>query len=191
MQKTELLVTFFLLQSKENVNRTIREIAAETGVSVGSVHSVLSKLTEQGYIVESGDRRLLRKRANLIERWAHGYADGLKNKLLINRFTFLTPQVREQWQNIVLPSGFHWGGEPAAALLDSYIQPGEWEVYVTDNANALITTGRIIPAPQGEIFVYKQFWPGDEMPLLVVYADLLATEDDRCREAADRLKPQI
>ena len=72
MQKTELLVTFFLLQSKENVNRTIREIAAETGVSVGSVHSVLSKLTEQGYIVESGDRRLLRKRANLIERWAHG-----------------------------------------------------------------------------------------------------------------------
>ena len=191
MQKTELLVTFFLLQSKENVNRTIRKIAAETGVSVGSVHSVLSKLTEQGYIVESGDRRLLRKRANLIERWAHGYADGLKNKLLINRFTFLTPQVREQWQDIVLPSNCHWGGEPAAALLDSYIQPGEWEVYVPDNANALITTGRMIPAPQGEIFVYKQFWPGDEMPLLVVYADLLATEDDRCREAAERLKPQI
>ena len=191
MQKTELLVTFFLLQSKENVNRTIREIAAETGVSVGSVHSVLSKLTEQGYIVESGDRRLLRKRANLIERWAHGYADGVKNKLLINRFTFLTPQVREQWQDIMLPSNCHRGGEPAAALLDAYIQPGEWEVYVPDNANALITTGRMIPAPQGEIFVYKRFWSGDEMPLLVVYADLLATEDDRCREAAERLKPQI
>ena len=191
MQKTELLVTFFLLQSKENVNRTIREIAAETDVSVGSVHSVLSKLTEQGYIVESGDRRLLRKRANLIERWAHGYSDWLKNKLLINRFTFLTPQVREQWQDIMLPSNCHWGGEPAATLLDAYLQPGEWEVYVPDNANALITTGRMIPAPQGEIFVYKRFWSGDEMPLLVVYADLLATEDDRCREAAERLKPQI
>jgi hypothetical protein len=191
MQKTELLVTFFLLQSKENVNRTIREIAAETGVSVGSVHSVLSKLTKQGYIIESGDRRLLRKRANLIERWAHGYDDGLKNKLLINRFTFLTPQVREQWQDIVLPSNCHWGGEPAAALLDAYIQPGEWEVYVPDNANALITTGRMIPASQGEIFVYKRFWSCDEMPLLVVYADLLATEDDRCREAAERLKPQL
>ncbi len=191
MQKTELLVTFFLLQSKENVNRTIREIAAETGVSVGSVHRVLSKLTEQGYIVESGDRRLLRKRANLIERWAHGYTDGLKNKLLINSFTFLTPQVREQWQDIMLPSNCFWGGEPAATLLDAYLQPGEWEVYVPDNANALITTGRMIPAPQGEIFVYKRFWSGDEMPLLVVYADLLATEDDRCREAAERLKPQI
>ena len=191
MQKTALLITFYLLQSKENVNRTIRKIAAETGVSVGSVHSVLSKLTEQGYIVESGDRRLLRKRANLIERWAHGYADGVKNKLLINRFAFLTPQVREQWQNIVLPAGCHWGGEPAAALLDVYIQPGKWEVYVPNNANALITTGRMIPAPQGEIFVYERFWSCDEMPLLVVYADLLATEDDRCREAADRLKPQI
>lgn len=191
MQKTELLITFYLLQSKENVNRTIREIAAETGVSVGSVHGVLNKLTEQGYIVESGDRRILRKRANLIERWAHGYADGLKNKLLINRFTFLIPQVREQWQDIMLPSNCLWGGEPAATLLDAYLQPGEWEVYVPDNANALITTGRMIPAPQGEIFVYKRFWSGDEMPLLVVYADLLATEDDRCREAAERLKPQI
>ena len=59
MQKTELLITFYLLQSKENVNRTIREIAAETGVSVGSVHGVLNKLTEQGSIVESGDRRIL------------------------------------------------------------------------------------------------------------------------------------
>lgn len=191
MQKTALLITFYLLQSKENVNKTIREIAAETGVSVGSVHGVLNKLTEQGYIVESGNRRILRKRANLIERWVRGYADGLKNKLLINRFTFLTPQVREQWQDIVLPSNCHWGGEPAAALLDAYIQPGEWEVYVPDNANALITTGRMIPASQGEIFVYKRFWSCDEMPLLVVYADLLATEDDRCREAADRLKPQI
>ena len=80
MQKTVLLVTFFLLQSKENVNRTIREIAAETGVSVGSVHSVLSKLTEQGYIVESGDRRLLRKRANLIDRCREA-AERLKSQV--------------------------------------------------------------------------------------------------------------
>ena len=46
----------------------------------------------------------------------------------------------------------------------------------------------MIPAPQGEIYVYKRFWQTEGTPLLVMYADLMATEDDRCREAAERLK---
>ncbi len=49
----------------------------------------------------------------------------------------------------------------------------------------------MIPAPLGEIYVYKRFWQTQDTPLLVVYADLLATGDDRCREAAERIKPLI
>ena len=76
-------------------------------------------------------------------------------------------------------------------MQDGYLQPAEWSIYAADNANALISTGRMIPNPQGEIAVYKRFWSTDEMPLLVVYADLLATEDDRCIEAANRIKPLL
>ena len=49
----------------------------------------------------------------------------------------------------------------------------------------------MIPKQDGEIYVYKKFWTEEETPMLVIYADLLATEDDRCREVAERIKPLI
>lgn len=97
----------------------------------------------------------------------------------------------EQWRAIVLPDTLSWSGEPAAALLDKYLVPQRWDIYTTDTANPLISTGRMIPDPQGNIFVYRKFWKEQDTPLLIIYADLLATQDDRCREAAERIKPLI
>lgn len=191
MQKTEAQIICYLLQNKANAGKTIREIATAAGVSVGAVHSTLTDLANQGYIVDDGKNRLLRKRQSLIDRWVRGYAETLKSKLFIIRFSFLSPVVREQWKSIQLPETLCWGGEPAANMHDGYLQPERWDIYTDDNADALIATGRMIPNPQGEVYVYKRFWKSKETPLLVVYADLLATEDDRCREAAERIKPLI
>lgn len=191
MQKAEAQIIFHLLQNKGNVDKTIREIAAASGVSIGSVHSTLADLAGRGYIVEDGKKRLLRKRMSLIDRWAQAYADTLKAKLFIGQFIFLSAAVKERWQQIVLPETLSWGGEPAAMLMDGYLQPERWDIYTADKADALIATGRMIPAPQGDIYVYRRFWQGNGTPPLVVYADLLATEDDRCREAAARIKPLI
>ncbi|MBR0532375.1 MAG: hypothetical protein IJJ96_07185, partial [Bacteroidales bacterium] len=52
----------------------------------------------------------------------------------------------------------------------------------------LIKTARMIPDPEGDIFVYKKFWSTEGVPAVVVYADLLSIDDDRCREAAMRIK---
>lgn len=191
MQKTELLIIFYLLQDKTRVCQTFRQIATAVGVSIGSVHSTIARLTEQGYIVEQDNVRILRNRDTLIERWTWGYVEILKPKLLLCRFAFLTPQLRNQWNTITLPPSFLWGGEPAAALQDHYLQPAKWTIYTPVAPNLLITTGKIIPNPQGEISVYQQFWKQYEMPLLVIYADLLATKDDRCIEAAQHLKPLL
>lgn len=191
MQKTGAQIIFYLLQNKENAGKTIREIADATGASIGSVHNTLADLTNRGYIVDDGKKRLLRKRQQLIDQWAQGYADTLKPKLFLGRFTFLSPAVREQWQAVQLPKKLSWGGEPAAVLQDGYLKPERWDIYTADSADALIATGRMIPAIQGEVYVYKRFWQNEGTPLLVVYADLLATEDDRCREAAERIKPLL
>lgn len=191
MQKTELLIIFYLLQDKTRVCQTFRQIATAVGVSIGSVHSTIARLTEQGYIVEQANVRILRNRDALIERWTWGYVEILKPKLLLCRFAFLTPQLRNRWNTITLPPSFLWGGEPAVALQDHYLQPAKWTIYTPAAANLLITTGKMIPDPQGEISIYRQFWKQDEMPLLVIYADLLATKDDRCIEAAQHLKPLL
>jgi hypothetical protein len=191
MNNAELKIVFHLLQDKGNAGKTFREIATETGTSVGSVHSTLTDLTERGYIIDNGMTRVLRKRSSLIDRWAMFYGENMKGKLFLCRFKFLTPEVADQWQNIVLPDTLSWSGEPAAALLDGYLTPQRWDIYTADTANPLISTGRMIPDPQGGIFVYRKFWKEQGTPLLIIYADLLATQDDRCREAAGRIKPLI
>ncbi len=191
MNNTELKIVFHLLQDKHNAGKTFRQIAAETGTSVGSVHSTMANLTERGYLIDNGMTRVLRKRSSLIDRWALFYGEKLKEKLFVCRFKFLTPEVAEQWRAIVLPDTLSWSGEPAAALLDKYLVPQRWDIYTTDTANPLISTGRMIPDPQGNIFVYRKFWKEQDTPLLIIYADLLATQDDRCREAAERIKPLI
>lgn len=187
MYKAEFQVVFRLLQDKSNTNLRYRQLAAAAGVSVGSVNNVMQSLMEKGYVVEDGKKRLLRKRTSLLDRWARAYADGLKERFFVARFTFLTPQVKECWRDIRMPENVSWGGEPAAALLDDYLQPERWDVYVSDNANALIVTGRMIPKADGEIYVYRKFWDEAGTPPVVVYADLLAMGNDRCREAAERI----
>ena len=187
MHKAEFQVVFRLLQDKSNTNLRYRQLAAAAGVSVGSVNNVMQSLMEKGYVVEDGKKRLLRKRTSLLDRWVRAYADGLKERFFVARFTFLTPQVKECWRDIRMPENVSWGGEPAAALLDDYLQPERWDVYVSDNANALIATGRMIPKADGEIYVYRKFWDEAGTPPVVVYADLLAMGNDRCREAAERI----
>lgn len=187
MYKAEFQVVFRLLQDKSNTNLRYRQLAAAAGVSVGSVNNVMQSLMEKGYVVEDGKKRLLRKRTSLLDRWARAYADGLKERFFVARFTFLTPQVKECWRDIRMPENVSWGGEPAAALLDDYLQPERWDVYTADNANALIATGRMIPKADGEIYVYRKFWDEAGTPPVVVYADLLAMGNDRCREAAERI----
>lgn len=191
MNNTELKIVFFLLQDKRNAGKTFRQIATDTGTSVGSVHSTMADLTERGYIIDNGMTRVLRKRSSLIDRWAMFYGESMKEKLFLFRFKFLTPEVAGQWQTVVLPDTLCWSGEPAAALLDGYLTPQRWDIYTSDNANPLISTGRMIPDPQGDIFVYRKFWKEQGTPLLIIYADLLTTQDDRCREAAERIKPLI
>ena len=191
MNNTELKIVFHLLQNKRNAGKTFRQIAAETGTSVGSVHSTMADLTERGYLIDNGMTRVLRKRSSLIDRWAMFYGENMKGKLFLCRFKFLTPEVADQWQNIVLSDTLSWSGEPAAALLDGYLTPHRWDIYTSDNANSLISTRRMIPDPQGDIFVYQKFWKEQDTPPLIIYADLLATQDDRCREAAERIKPLI
>lgn len=188
MQKSEMKLLFYLLEDRENVNKPFRTISEETGMSLGSVQTKYHELAEAGYIVDTSRGKALRKRQQLIERWARGYADGLRQKYLICRFRFLAPSVREQWKDIPLPLGTCWGGEPAACLLTDYIRPEQWTVYVPDKADALISTGRMVPDVEGEIYVYKKFWLSEGVPPMVVYADLLAMNEDRCNETADRLK---
>lgn len=93
---------------------------------------------------------------------------------------------------MLLPEGMYWGGDCGANLVDGYLIPGEFEIYSDVASSLLLRTGAVMPAPNGEIHIYKKFWIGESKlnlaPKLVIYADLMGAGDSRCHEAALRIK---
>lgn len=57
------------------------------------------------------------------------YNQVLKPKLLLGRMTFRTNEQRIKWLAMELPDGMYWGGESGANMVDSYLEPGAFDIY--------------------------------------------------------------
>ena len=65
-------------------------------------------------------------------------------------------------------------------------------LYTTETRNDLIKNYRLIPDEKGNVKAYQKFWQYDEVndnvvPPLLVYADLINTNDRRCTETAQKI----
>lgn len=187
-----LKLIFALLCKPELVDAPYRDIAAAAGVALGTVGWVMRDLKDEKYLLELGThgRKLINER-KLLEQWVEGYAKLLRPKLLIGRFRSLS----QDWQMAAeLPvSGALWGGETAGAKLTGYLKPAITTIYLQNSPSLqseLLKKLRLVKDPEGDVELREVFWhfdspevPGSAPPLLV-YADLLATADDRNLETA-------
>lgn len=186
-----LKVIFNLLLEKQNVGRPYREIMDATGVAIGTVKNVIDGLIYQQFVRVEKNKRFLTNTDRLLMLWATNYGLNLKPKLFQTRFAFRDEERRRNWKHLELPEGMLWGGEPAVALNDGFIAPGEFTVYTDIPAATLMKTGAVIPDAYGEIAVYQKFWKGTDaetVPALLIYADLMDTANGRCIEAAQKIK---
>ena len=197
---------FTLLAAPELLNEPYRRIATAADVAQGTITHVLQDLEELGFFQKTGRNRMLRNRLALAERWAEAYAERLRPKLLRARFDAPDPQ---WWKRVDLAQfGGAWGGEPAGAKLTDYLKPETFTLYIPKRPDAPGTYGRFIAEnglrknPAGNLEILETFWDPEIIgpteqntahPLLV-YADLMATQDARCIETGkiihdERLAP--
>lgn len=59
--KTGLKVLFYLLQNRENINLTQREIAKNTEVALGNIPLIVKGLQESGYLIPLNKREYVWK----------------------------------------------------------------------------------------------------------------------------------
>jgi hypothetical protein len=192
-KQTGLQVLFILLCNKDLVNQPYRTIAAEAGVALGMVNWTMRELKELGFLEELGTRRnrqarLIKKDA-LLERWITGFAEQLRPKLVHGRYQG-TPG---WWQNVNLnPETALWGGEIAAAKLTKHLKAQDVILYVDrQKPNAVLMEHKLRKDPFGDVTLLYRFWNVDVIPPnqdmvhpLLVYADLIATGDQRNLETA-------
>jgi hypothetical protein len=197
-------VFFWFLVHGPAANATYRDIAGEVGVSLGLVSRTITSLVSQGILDRRGNAAYYVARpAKLLELWCEGYERKLRPKLFRGRFrapsgSDFTPIVRTLPKDRTLRAVVV-GGELAADLLAGHLRAGSASLHVPRGETNTVRAGlRLAPSADGNIELYDAFAQGlggrrsRGGPLLahpvLVYAELLATGDPRCGEAALELK---
>jgi hypothetical protein len=187
---TGIRVLFALLCRPALAASSYRDIATAADVSLGAVSQVMEDLKSAGYLINrEGRERRLMKHEELIRRWGEAYAERLRPKLLISRFSSENP---DWWKEVKMEEmNACWSGEVAAAKLTKYLRPQIKTIYSSNKLAAVQLRYRFRPDKNGDIELLKKFWafdrdadPPGTAPALLVYADLMASGDERNIETA-------
>jgi hypothetical protein len=199
--KTGLKVLFCFLLNEDLLNLTYRDIATLADVALGNINYVITGLKEQNFLLKVGENRYkLQNKKELFEKWIAAYEKRLKPTLEIGTFRFAKADDFRNWQNLALNTErTKWGGEPAGDLLTNYLKPKDLTLYTTEKKSELIKNYRIVPDAHGNIKIFQMFWRDEVVntypklkqynvtPPLLVYTDLMNTNDRRCIETAEKV----
>lgn len=196
--KAGLKLIFTLLQRPDRVNETYRTLATLAGVSLGAMEYIITDLEQLGYVVTVVQgRRRLKNVNDLLDKWVAGYVETLRPRLIRGTFRPLDQNWNQRWKQVELdPTRTVWGGEPAADLVTGYLKPQRFTLYTRDDLSTLMQQVRMVPDPTGSIEVLEMFWTPDHFqqegpesqqpvaPVLIMYADLIASAHTRAIETA-------
>ncbi|HXH06092.1 MAG TPA: type IV toxin-antitoxin system AbiEi family antitoxin [Vicinamibacterales bacterium] len=193
-----LQVLFVLLVEPVAAELSYRELAAHSGVALGSIAVIVNELRDKGYLLRHRARWRLVRRRELLERWVSGYSEQLRPKLLLGVFTAPEKAAAANWQH--LRAALHQReidaaltGGLAADQLTRHYQGGDLAAFVSDWPKGMQQALRWLPSPTGAITLLREFSPavrwssGGEPQVahpLLVYAELLHSGRERDRETA-------
>lgn len=189
-----LQLLFVLLSWPEAADYPYRRLAEMSGVSLGTVKTVIDELTGAGYLYQRGDERRLARGAELLDRWSEAYSITLDTALALGEFTAADLSWWRGAEADLLSLGVQVGGEAGASLIDPHLRPASLTLYADRLPVRLIGRHRLAKAENdGNVHVRTRFWqaPGPEtwvVPSPLIYADLLASGDPRQREHGDRIR---
>ena len=192
--KTGLRVVFEFLNNNKLIHQPYRKIAETTKTAIGNVTNILKGLKEEGFVLQLNKNEIVFKnKQELLEKWSNAFEFNLKPTLKIGTFKFTDENNFYNWKNIQFVNNQTvWGGEPAGDFLTNHLRPEKLTLYTSENRNELMKNYRLVPDSNGNIEIYKKFWNEDNninndkntAPPMVVYADLITSDDKRNRETA-------
>jgi len=193
--KTGLKTVFYLLINPNAIAYTYRALAVATNVALGNVKYIIDGLKYAGYILNKDDKTLmLINKRELLERWIDGYKETLKPSLEIGKYKH-NEQIEKDIEYNFNNDQIVIGGEYAAELVTEYLKAVQFTLYTDMPKLDTMRALKLIPDNNGSLVIYKKFWKNDFFniknlhlaPLLLIYADLIITNDPRCKETAIKI----
>lgn len=192
-----LRVSFALATQPGLVDQPYRAIAHMSGVALNTVNLAVDDLMARKLLVKKNGARVIADRRKFIRDWATLYPTGLRPKLGARRYA---SAMDISWWKTAPLKDFNalLGGECAAEALTHENKPVSVTLYAHGGAtNALMKAGRLRPDENGDIEIVESFWPQHAeaswdapagiVPILLVYADMIASGDSRNHSVADIL----
>ena len=193
--KTGLKTVFYLLLNPNAIAYTYRELAGVTNVALGNVKHIIDGLKDAGYVLNKDEKKLmLTNKRELLERWIDGYKETLKPSLEIGKYKH-NEQIEKDIEYNFNDNQITIGGEYAAELVTEYLKAAQFTLYTDMPKLDTMRALKLIPDNNGSLVIYKKFWKNEFFniknlnlaPLLLIYADLMITNDPRCKETAIKI----
>ena len=190
-QEAGLKLLLLLLSNPETLQLSYRELVGKTGIALGSVSNIFKELEESHYLLKTKNRRVLKNKDKIIERWVIAYHEFLKPRSFKRKMKALGDDFNAN--NIINNSNIelYFGGEPGGALLTGHLKPKDYIIYTDSETSKVAKELKLVPDETGNIELYSKFWTDSlhlknehTAPPLVVYADLLGTGNNRNIETA-------
>lgn len=194
-QEAGLKIIFQLLYKQEHLQNSYRRIAEKADVSIGSVSNVMAELEDLNYLLKTGEKRVLKNKSELLERWIVDYNQVLRPRIMRKKMRFLDKDYQQQWENIntqINDGCILWGGEPGGAILTENLRPEKFIIFTDLDLSEVARSLKLVPSEDGEVEVLQKFWKNDThnektAPALLIYADLINSGFGRNIETAKQI----
>ncbi|GAA3649890.1 type IV toxin-antitoxin system AbiEi family antitoxin [Flavivirga jejuensis] len=194
-QEAGLKILFHLLYKPEHLQDSYRKIAENADVSIGSVSNVMAELEDLNFILKTNDKRVLKNKTELLERWIVEFNEVLRPRIMRKKMKFLDNDFQHQWRNInthINDGYILWGGEPGGAILTENLRPEKFTLFTDLDLSEVARSLKLVPSEDGEVEILLKFWKNDlgnnkTAPALLVYADLINSGFSRNIETAKQI----
>jgi len=195
-QEAGIKILFHLLSNPEHLQDSYRTIADKADVSLGSVSYVLAELEDLNFLLKTKEKRILKNKKELLERWIVEYNAILRPRIVRKRMRFINGDDMRNWRNLNTHTNngaILWGGEPGGALLTDNLRPKKFTVFTNLELAEVAKALHLVPDQNGELEVLQKFWNTDfeetiVAPSLLVYADLINSGLGRNIETAKQVR---
>lgn len=190
-QEAGLKLILLLISNPETLQYSYRELAEKTGIALGSVSNIFKELEDNHYLLKTKNTRVLKNQEEIIERWVIAYNELLKPRSFRKKMRAIGNEFNVNHILNTSDIKLYFGGEPGGELLTRHLKPKDYIIYTDEEISRVAKELKLVPDERGNIELYSKFWTDSAhlqneyvAPSLVVYADLLATGNNRNIETA-------
>lgn len=190
-QEAGIKLIYCLLVNPDNINKSFRGLSELSQISLGSVSTIIQELVDSKFILKTKNKKVLKNKINLLERWVVAYNDVLRPKIFMKRMNFMSKSECSNWSSMKLSSVSGktlWGAECAASIMTQNLTPANFTIYTDATWQSLGKSLKFIPDENGKIEILRLFYDteeGNTVSPLLTYADLMGSGDSRNIETAE------